>query len=319
MPKAVDEGAAQNGKGGPLGAAAALFETHLQETEAAAERLMNALRMLGSTARPKPCKGMGWAQLRRRGSLQEARKRTTRRRTLALMAPHSGSNTTKIGLHDGRNLAVANTPAPEDACNYRHHVAWREQKRCARLPSIRWRNRFCQSPRNARQLSNKRLARTRKARPSRAFLLCSMGVRTRWSPRRATLRIRNEQQPGATGERICTLFTFIGWLRGNGQNCADIVSSGETRERRMSEVKIITPNLRGASVIAQNRVHMLFRLTGRSRHLPTLRTTEITDGPEQTAKWTTRLMGRTRGPRALPPIRRKSGGRDVQAAVRRAR
>jgi len=49
----------------------------------------------------------------------------------------------------------------------------------------------------------------------------------------------------------------------------------------MSEVKIITPNLRGASVIAQNRVHMLFRLTGRSRHLPTLRTTEITDGPEQ--------------------------------------
>ena len=35
-----------------------LFETHLQETEAQAERLNECLRLLGSAARPKPCKGM---------------------------------------------------------------------------------------------------------------------------------------------------------------------------------------------------------------------------------------------------------------------
>src|SRR6478736_4829694 len=35
-----------------------LFETHLEETEAQAERLNECLRLLGSAARPKPCKGM---------------------------------------------------------------------------------------------------------------------------------------------------------------------------------------------------------------------------------------------------------------------
>ena len=35
-----------------------LFETHLEETEAQAERLNECLRLLGSQARSKPCKGM---------------------------------------------------------------------------------------------------------------------------------------------------------------------------------------------------------------------------------------------------------------------
>jgi Mn-containing catalase len=35
-----------------------LFETHLEETEAQAERLNECLRLLGSPARAKPCKGM---------------------------------------------------------------------------------------------------------------------------------------------------------------------------------------------------------------------------------------------------------------------
>jgi Mn-containing catalase len=35
-----------------------LFETHLEETEAQAERLNECLRLLGSAARAKPCKGM---------------------------------------------------------------------------------------------------------------------------------------------------------------------------------------------------------------------------------------------------------------------
>jgi Mn-containing catalase len=35
-----------------------LFETHLAETEAQAERLNECLRLLGSAARAKPCKGM---------------------------------------------------------------------------------------------------------------------------------------------------------------------------------------------------------------------------------------------------------------------
>jgi hypothetical protein len=33
----------------------------------------------------------------------------------------------------------------------------------------------------------------------------------------------------------------------------------------MTEVEIITPNLRGSGVTAQNRVHMLFRLTSHKR------------------------------------------------------
>ena len=35
-----------------------IFETHLQETEGQIERLTESLKILGTAARPKPCKGM---------------------------------------------------------------------------------------------------------------------------------------------------------------------------------------------------------------------------------------------------------------------
>jgi Mn-containing catalase len=57
-----------------------LFETHLGETEAQAERLNECLRMLGSAARAKPCKGMaGPSKKERKSCRKQGKGRCSRR------------------------------------------------------------------------------------------------------------------------------------------------------------------------------------------------------------------------------------------------
>ena len=56
--EAVAEGTPEDGEGRTLQQLARLFEEHLTETEAQVERLNECFKLLGTTARAKPCKGM---------------------------------------------------------------------------------------------------------------------------------------------------------------------------------------------------------------------------------------------------------------------
>ena len=72
-----------------------LFRTHLEETEAQAERLGECLRMLGSAARAKPCKGMAGLIEEGEEVMKEARKRTMLRPISPLLEPRNALRTTK--------------------------------------------------------------------------------------------------------------------------------------------------------------------------------------------------------------------------------
>jgi len=84
-----------------------LFETHLTETEAQAERLNECLRMLGSAARAKPCKGMAGLVEEGEEVMSEGKKMDDAPADLALIGAAQRVEHYEIAAYTtARNLAV---------------------------------------------------------------------------------------------------------------------------------------------------------------------------------------------------------------------
>jgi Mn-containing catalase len=84
-----------------------LFETHLGETEAQAERLKESLRMLGSAARAKPCKGMAGLVEEGEEVMQEGKEKDDAPADLALIGAAQRVEHYEMAAYTtARNLAV---------------------------------------------------------------------------------------------------------------------------------------------------------------------------------------------------------------------
>ncbi len=84
-----------------------LLETHLEETEAQAERLTESLRMLGSAARAKPCKGMAGLIEEGEEVMQEAKEKDDASADLALIGAALRVEHYEIAAYTtARNLAL---------------------------------------------------------------------------------------------------------------------------------------------------------------------------------------------------------------------
>ena len=84
-----------------------LFETHLEQTEAQAERLNECLRMLGSAARAKPCKGMAGLVEEGEEVMQEGKEKDDAPADLALIGVAQRVEHYEMAAYTtARNLAV---------------------------------------------------------------------------------------------------------------------------------------------------------------------------------------------------------------------
>ncbi len=84
-----------------------LFETHLEETEAQAERLSECLRMLGSAARAKACKGMAGLVEEGEEVMQEGKEKGDAPADLALIGAAQRVEHYEIAAYTtARNLAM---------------------------------------------------------------------------------------------------------------------------------------------------------------------------------------------------------------------
>jgi Mn-containing catalase len=84
-----------------------LFETHLEQTEAQAERLNECLRMLGSAARAKPCKGMAGLVEEGEEVMQEGKEKDDAPADLALIGAAQRVEHYEMAAYTtARNLAV---------------------------------------------------------------------------------------------------------------------------------------------------------------------------------------------------------------------
>jgi Mn-containing catalase len=83
-----------------------LFEVHLEETEAQAERLNECLRLLGAPARAKPCKGMMGIIEEGQEVIEEIKKKDDASADLALIGAAQRVEHYEIaGYTTARNLA----------------------------------------------------------------------------------------------------------------------------------------------------------------------------------------------------------------------
>jgi Mn-containing catalase len=83
-----------------------LFEVHLEETEAQAERLNECLRLLGAPARAKPCKGMMGIIEEGQEVMEEIKKKDDASADLALIGAAQRVEHYEIaGYTTARNLA----------------------------------------------------------------------------------------------------------------------------------------------------------------------------------------------------------------------
>jgi Mn-containing catalase len=84
-----------------------LFETHLEETEAQAERLNECLRLLGSPARAKPCKGMAGLVEEGEEVMQDGKEKEDAPADLALIGAAQRVEHYEMAAYTtARNLAV---------------------------------------------------------------------------------------------------------------------------------------------------------------------------------------------------------------------
>jgi Mn-containing catalase len=84
-----------------------LFETHLVETEAHAERLNECLRLLGSAARAKPCKGMAGLVEEGEEVMQDGKEKADAPADLALIGAAQRVEHYEMAAYTtARNLAV---------------------------------------------------------------------------------------------------------------------------------------------------------------------------------------------------------------------
>ena len=84
-----------------------LFETHLEETEAQAERLNECLRLLGSAARAKPCKGMAGLVEEGEEVMQDGKEKEDAPADLALIGAAQRVEHYEMAAYTtARNLAV---------------------------------------------------------------------------------------------------------------------------------------------------------------------------------------------------------------------
>ena len=111
--EAGSKGSSQNGEGGTFPATAALFETHLTETEAQIERLNECFGILGIQPRAKACKGMMGIVEEGEEVMTEGKKKDETAADLALIgAAQKVEHYEMSGYITARNLAQQLHMAP---------------------------------------------------------------------------------------------------------------------------------------------------------------------------------------------------------------